>query len=165
MAYLRIGEVARAAGISTSALRYYEKIGLVAAPIRVSKRRQYDPQVVGRVRIILLAREAGFSVRETRTFFEGFPLATTSTRRWREMAERKASELDQLIARIEQMKTVLRGSFHCECREMTDCEKAIAAKSRCGENAAGERPGAPSNPSQRRRLKRSDPVRSHDRAR
>jgi MerR family redox-sensitive transcriptional activator SoxR len=151
MAYLRIGEVARAAGISTSALRYYEKIGLVAAPIRVSKRRQYDPQVVGRVRIILLAREAGFSVRETRTFFEGFPLATTSTRRWREMAERKASELDHLIARIERMKVILRASFHCACREMTDCERLVAAKNRDSTATAETRSAALADPPQRLR--------------
>jgi MerR family transcriptional regulator, redox-sensitive transcriptional activator SoxR len=67
MAGLMIGEVARQAGVAASALRYYEKAGLLPAPARAGKRRQYDRQILGRIRIILLARDAGFSVRETRT--------------------------------------------------------------------------------------------------
>ena len=132
MANLQIGELARQAGIATSALRYYEKVGLLPAPARVSKRRQYDQNTLGRVRIILLARDAGFSISETRSFFKGFPVGTTPARRWREMAERKVTELNRLIARIEQMKAILSASFNCECRELRDCERLIAAKSRCG---------------------------------
>ena len=80
MANLRIGEVARQAGIATSALRYYERVGLLPAPPRVSKRRLYDQNILGRIRIILLARDAGFSVSETRSFFKGFPVGTTPAR-------------------------------------------------------------------------------------
>lgn len=138
MANLRIGELALQAGIATSALRYYEKVGLLPAPARVSKRRQYDQSILGRVRIILLARDAGFSISETRAFFKGFPVGTTPARRWREMAGRKVTELNRLIARIEQMKAILSASFNCECRELGDCERLIAAKSRCG-NTGGNR--------------------------
>jgi MerR family redox-sensitive transcriptional activator SoxR len=132
MANLRIGEVAQQAGIATSALRYYEKVGLLPAPARVSKRRQYDQNILGRIRIILLARDAGFSVSETRSFFKGFPVGTTPARRWREMAERKLAELNRLIERIEAMKAILRASFNCECRELSDCERLIVEKNRCG---------------------------------
>ena len=132
MANLRIGEVAQRAGIATSALRYYEKVGLLEAPARVSRRRQYDQNILGRIQIILLARDAGFSVSETRSFFKGFPVGTAPARRWREMAEKKVSELNRLIERIEQMKAILRASFNCECRELSDCERLIAEKSRCG---------------------------------
>jgi MerR family transcriptional regulator, redox-sensitive transcriptional activator SoxR len=126
-----IGELARQAGVAPSALRYYEKVGLLPQPARVSKRRQYDHQVLGRIRIILLAREAGFSVSETRTFLNGFPAGTTPALRWREMAMRKISELDALMARVAQMKLILNASFHCECRQLEDCERLAAAKSRC----------------------------------
>jgi len=54
MANLPIGEVAQQAGIATSALRYCEKVGLLPAPARVSKRRQDDQNILGRIRIILL---------------------------------------------------------------------------------------------------------------
>ncbi|HEY4974986.1 MAG TPA: MerR family transcriptional regulator [Steroidobacteraceae bacterium] len=131
MTGLSIGEVARQAGIAPSALRYYEKAGLLPAPARASKRRQYDPQILGRVRIILLARDAGFTVRETRTFLSGFPLADTPAARWRTMARRKLAQLDQLQTRIGAMKSILEASFRCECRALADCERLMAASKPC----------------------------------
>ena len=74
---LLIGEVARRAGLSTSALRYYERVGLLPPPARISKRRMYDSKVLGRIRIILLALDAGLTVKETKTFLSGYPLTTT----------------------------------------------------------------------------------------
>lgn len=155
MSFLRIGEVARQAGIANSALRYYEKVGLIPPASRVSKRRQYDRQILGRIRIIILAREAGFSVGETRAFVSGFPIGTTPSRRWREMAEQKARELDQLIARIEQMKRILRASFNCECRQLSDCERLVAEKRQCRADLTDKRPRASSDPLRRLRAKKS----------
>jgi MerR family transcriptional regulator, redox-sensitive transcriptional activator SoxR len=131
MTGLMIGEVARQAGVSTSALRYYEKAGLIPAPARASKRRQYDRQTLGRIRIILLAREAGFTVNETRTFLSGFPLAATPAARWRTMATKKLAELDDLMARVTAMKSILEASFHCQCRRLEDCERLMIAKGLC----------------------------------
>src|SRR5580704_9509280 len=114
MAALTIGELARQVGLAPSALRYYEKAGLLPAPPRASKRRQYDLNILGRIRIILLARDAGFSVSETRMFLNGFPATATPALRWREMAKRKMAELDELLTRVAQMKLILDASFHCE---------------------------------------------------
>ena len=71
-----------------------------------SKRRQYDRQILGRIRIILLARDAGFTVSETRTFLGGFPLGATPATRWRAMAKQKLSELDALMARARRLRTI-----------------------------------------------------------
>jgi DNA-binding transcriptional MerR regulator len=131
MAALMIGELARRAGVATSALRYYEKAGLLTSPARVSNRRQYDPGVLGRIGIILLARDAGFSVSETRTFLNGFPVGIKPALRWRAMAKRKIVELDELTARLSQMRSILNASFNCECRRLEDCERLIAAKACC----------------------------------
>jgi MerR family transcriptional regulator, redox-sensitive transcriptional activator SoxR len=128
MAGLMIGELARRAGVATSALRYYEKAGLLPSPPRASRRRQYDPGVLGRIRIILLARDAGFSISETRTFLNGFPIGTRPALRWRAMAKRKVAELDELTSRLSQMRSILNASFHCECHLLEDCERLIAAK-------------------------------------
>ena len=139
MASLLIGDLARRAGVATSALRYYEKAGLLPAPARASKRRQYDPGVLGRVRIILLARDAGFSIAETRTFLNGFPVGTRPALRWRAMAQRKLAELDELTTRISQMRSILNASFHCECHLLEDCEQLIAAKTRCGSESGSRK--------------------------
>jgi DNA-binding transcriptional MerR regulator len=127
-----IGELARQAGVATSALRYYEKAGLLPPPARASNRRHYDHGVLGRVRIILLARDAGFSISETRTFLDGFPIGTRPALRWRAMAERKIAELDELTTRLSQMRSILTASFHCECRQLEDCERLIAARTCSG---------------------------------
>ena len=120
---LLIGEVARRAGLSTSALRYYEKAGLLPPPSRVSKRRIYDGRVLGRIRVILLALDAGFTVKETKTFLSGFPTTTTPAERWRALAAKKLAELEAQMTRLTQMQSILRDSFRCHCMRMEDCEK------------------------------------------
>jgi DNA-binding transcriptional MerR regulator len=49
----------------------------------MSKRRIYDAKVLGRIRVILLALDAGFTVKETKTFLNGFPTTATPAGRWR----------------------------------------------------------------------------------
>ena len=127
---LLIGEVARRAGLSTSALRYYERVGLLPPPARVSKRRIYDSKVLGRIRIILLALDAGFTVKETKTFLSGYPLSTTPAERWRALAAKKLAELDAQMTRLAQMKSILNDSFHCRCTRIEDCEQYMASSDR-----------------------------------
>jgi MerR family redox-sensitive transcriptional activator SoxR len=151
MAELTIGELARRAGVATSALRYYEKAGLLPAPPRASNRRRYDPGAIGRIRIILLARDAGFSVRETRTFLDGFPVGTKPALRWSSMAKRKIAELDELTARLGQMRSILNASFNCECQRLEDCERLIAAKTCCGPESGSRKVSRSNKPPARLR--------------
>jgi MerR family redox-sensitive transcriptional activator SoxR len=124
-----IGEVARRAGVAASALRYYEREGLVPPPARSANRRIYDPRVIGRIRIIQLARDAGFSIAETRAFVRNYAGDGLPSTRWQAMADRKVRELDALIARAGQMKRLLKSSFRCGCSTIEDCEKAILSRS------------------------------------
>lgn len=66
MDQLTIGETARRAGVRPSALRYYESVGLLDAPRRISGRRRYDSQVLNRLSVIRLAQDAGFTIAEIR---------------------------------------------------------------------------------------------------
>jgi MerR family transcriptional regulator, redox-sensitive transcriptional activator SoxR len=150
---LKIGDVARQAGVAPSTLRYYEKSGLLPAPARISKRRHYDRQIIGRIRIILIARAAGFTVSETRTFFDGFPSGAPPAARWRAMAQKKLGELEVLAARVNEMKALLEASFHCECRSLQDCERLIAGPKSCSIDP-GVRPSAPRDRLKRLRAKR-----------
>ncbi len=130
---LLIGEVARRAGLSTSALRYYERVGLLPPPARVSKRRIYDSKVIGRIRIILLALDAGFTVKETKTFLSGYPLSSTPAERWRVLAAKKLAELDAQMMRLAQMKSILNDSFQCRCMRIEDCEKYVPPSNRAAQ--------------------------------
>jgi MerR family redox-sensitive transcriptional activator SoxR len=127
---LLIGEVARRSGLSTSALRYYERAGLLTPPARASKRRVYERKVLGRIRMILLARHAGFTVKETKTFLSGYPVSTTPAERWRALAGRKLLELDAQITRLSEMKSILNDSFRCRCARLEDCEKCMMPSGR-----------------------------------
>ena len=122
---LLIGEVARRSGLSTSALRYYERAGLLPPPLRVSKRRMYEKKVLGRIRIILLARHAGFTVNETKTFLSGYPISTTPAERWRVLAAKKLAELDAQMLRLTEMKSILNDNFQCRCARLEDCEQGM----------------------------------------
>jgi MerR family redox-sensitive transcriptional activator SoxR len=125
---LSIGEVARRAGLRTSALRFYEKSGLLPAPPRRSKQRCYDESILGRISLIRLALEAGFTVAETRTFLSGFSADTPPAKRWRALAERKLQELDTLMKRVERMKQLLEMGFQCGCPRLEDCERLLLAE-------------------------------------
>ena len=60
-----IGEVARRVGLSTSALRYYESVGLLPTPERSSGRRVYDQDALDRLAMIDVAQRAGFTLRDS----------------------------------------------------------------------------------------------------
>ena len=120
-----IGEVARRSGLAPSTLRYYERAGLLPPPARSSKRRQYEPRAMARIRIIRLARDAGFTISETRTFLSGYPTSAIPSTRWQKLAERKIQELDLHLAQVMKMKTLLKSSFRCGCRTIEDCERMM----------------------------------------
>jgi MerR family redox-sensitive transcriptional activator SoxR len=125
-----IGEVARRSGIAASALRYYEREGLLQPSARSSKRRIYTPQVMGRIRIIQFARDAGFTIAEIRTFINSYPTGASPSVRWQALAERKLQEIDALIARATRMKTLLRSGFKCSCLTIEDCERLVLGSDR-----------------------------------
>ena len=122
-----IGEVARATGLRASALRFYEKSGLLPAPPRRSKQRRYDETVFARIQIIRLALQAGFTIGETRMFLSGFSRETPPARRWRVLAARKLDEVNALMERAQQMKLLLETSFDCSCPSLDECERVIRA--------------------------------------
>ncbi len=121
MEELAIGEVARRAGIQPSALRYYESIGLMPAPRRVSGRRRYEESTIQMLRVIQLAQQAGFTVAEIQTLLHGFAPETPPAARWQPLAQQKIAELDGLIERAQQMKRILETGLNCGCLRLEDC--------------------------------------------
>jgi MerR family redox-sensitive transcriptional activator SoxR len=131
---LAIGEVARRAGIRTSALRYYERIGLLPAPKRVNGQRRYDARTVQLLKVIQLAQGAGFTVAEIQTLLHGFTPETPPAARWQPLARKKIAELDALISRAQQMKQVLTTGLNCGCLRLEDC--AVVLEQGCCQVAA-----------------------------
>ncbi len=118
---LTIGAVARQAQIWTSALRYYESVGLLGSPRRVSGRRLYDADVLVVLRLIHLAKGAGFTVAEIRLLLHGFDRTTPASARWQAMAERKLRDVTELIDRARHMQRVLEALLTCKCVDLAEC--------------------------------------------
>ena len=128
MVSMSIGEVARACGIAPSAIRYYEQAGLLPKPLRVSRQRRYGREMIGRLRLLQVAREAGFTIAEARTFLTGFPATTPPATRWRTLAERKLAEIESQMRSLRRMKALLDTSFRCQCLSLEDCARIIGRR-------------------------------------
>ena len=127
---MTIGEVARRAGVQTSAIRYYEKIGLLPKTQRIGGQRRYELSVLNYLEVIGVARRAGFRIEEIRRLFHGFGRGTPAFRRWQLLARRKITEMDELIARAKKMKRLLENADRCKCLDLEDCGKVFLARRR-----------------------------------
>jgi MerR family redox-sensitive transcriptional activator SoxR len=125
MARLAIGEVAKRAGIASSAIRYYEAEGLLPPAERENGRRIYDPQIVDRLTFIELAKRSGFTVAEIRRLLGGFARATPPGVRWRALAEKKKDELDRRISEARKMRELLDILTGCECPTLDACARGL----------------------------------------
>ena len=130
MPQITIGEVARRTGLRASAIRYYEKIGLLPKPQRISGQRRYDPGVFNYLAVIDVAKRAGFRVDEMRHLFHGFGRGIPAFHRWLILAQRKIAEMDELIARARKIKRMLEKADRCKCLDLEDCGRAFVAHSR-----------------------------------
>jgi MerR family transcriptional regulator, redox-sensitive transcriptional activator SoxR len=119
---LAIGEVAERTRLQPSAIRYYERRGLLPPPERASGRRRYGPEVLQLLAAIEVSKAAGFSLEEIKRLFDGFDRATPPSERWRELATKKLRELDVLSGRITGMRALLRRGLECGCLGLEDCE-------------------------------------------
>jgi len=119
-----IGEVAQRVGVRTSALRYYERIGLLPPVRRVNGQRRYDESAVALLNVALLAQQAGYSLPEQMQLLRGFDAQVPPAERWQTLAGSKLSELDEVIARAQAMKRVIERTLHCTCAEITECAGA-----------------------------------------
>ena len=118
---LPISDVARRFGLRPSALRYYERIGIVPPPRRVSGRRRYDLEALRRLAVIKSARQAGFTLEDVAQLFSGFDSSARPSVRWKNIAQRKLAELDAAAARIETMRGLLKNMGRCQCDALETC--------------------------------------------
>jgi MerR family Zn(II)-responsive transcriptional regulator of zntA len=126
---MRIGELARQAGVSTSAVHYYERVGLLPVAARTNGRRSYGADALPRLAVVLHARRIGFSIAETRQLTAVIPPASPSSR-WKALAATKLEVMDALIAHARTMKTMLRLINQCRCESWDQCGNALLAKLR-----------------------------------
>lgn len=127
---LTIGQVADEAGLATSALRYYDELGLVEPAIRISGQRRYEPQVLRRLRIVELCQRAGFTLGEIEQLLDGHG-------DWRPLAEDKLVELDRRIRELRGARRLVQAALECDCADLEGCDETAHDADRI----CGTRPG------------------------
>src|SRR5437868_12549472 len=126
MPELTISEVARQVGLQASAIRYYERIGLLPRAPRMSGQRRYDTTALYRLAIIQRARQLGFTLTEIRHLFFGFRDITRASERWRTLSQEKLAELDDLMDGIKAVRGVLtKLTTKCRCDTSDQCGKGL----------------------------------------
>ena len=116
-AHLTIGEVADRAGVATSAVRYYERRGLLSPDDRVSGQRRYRHDTLRRLVFIGMLQDAGLSLDE----IEGILTADT-VEEWKAIASARLAVLDDEIRALEHARSYLEGSLLCRFdHPATDC--------------------------------------------
>src|ERR1700758_988185 len=105
---LTIGEVADRAHVATSAIRYYERRGLLSADARQSGQRRYREETLRRLVFIGMLRDAGLTLDDV----AGILHAATVTE-WKAIARQRLQALDVHIAELQQARAVLAGALLC----------------------------------------------------
>ncbi|MFZ3323091.1 MAG: MerR family transcriptional regulator [Usitatibacter sp.] len=121
MADLSIGEVARRAGMRTSALRYYEDAGILPRAARINGRRRYSEELVSLIEVARFAQSVGFSLAEIKRLFSGMRGRKDLRAQWRPLAQAKLEELDRVIERARRMKKAIESGLRCGCIRVEDC--------------------------------------------
>lgn len=124
---LTIGQVADRAGLATSALRYYDERGLVEPATRISGQRRYEPEVLRRLRIVMLCQQAGFTLSEIEELLDG-------AGDWRPLAEAKLCELDRRIRELRDARRLVQAALECDCAHLEGCDNTAhdAPQTICG---------------------------------
>ncbi len=115
---LSISAVAEATGLKSSALRYYEKVGLIEPVTRRGGRRHYSNSVLQRLAVIALLQDVGFTISEISDLLgrEG------RGQRWRSLAASKLAEIDGHLARVNAARELLTAALDCGCSGLDSCD-------------------------------------------
>lgn len=118
-----IGEAAKVSGVSAKMIRYYESIGLIAAPRRsAAGYRFYDERDVQTLRFVRRARDLGFPVEDIGKLLELWRDGARSSADVKRLAEHHIAELEGKIAALQAMQRTLE-QLACACHgdERPDC--------------------------------------------
>lgn len=122
---MKIGALAQRAGLNASAIRYYEKLGLLVPPRRSGGQRRYSSDALDRVLLIRFAGEMGFSLPEIKLFLSGLHGNIPIGPRWKKLAAKKLTEVEDNIARSLCLKTLLQALLRCRCASLKQCVTAL----------------------------------------
>jgi MerR family redox-sensitive transcriptional activator SoxR len=117
-----VGEIGRRTGISTSALRFYETLGLIRSERNAAGHRRYHADVMRRVSFIRTAQRVGLSLDEIGEALASLPDERTPTAKdWAHLAGAWRPRLDQQIALLHRLRDQLDSCIGCGCLSLDSC--------------------------------------------
>ena len=122
METLTIGDFAARSGVAPSALRYYEREGLIRSTRTTGNQRRYERAELRRVAFIRIAQQVGVSLDEIRTALAQLPENRTPTRAdWARLSANWRHRLEERIALMERLRDQLTGCIGCGCLSLQRC--------------------------------------------
>lgn len=119
---LSVGEVARRSGFATSALRFYERRGLLSATRTAGDQRRYERSVLRRLAFIRAGRNIGLSLNEVAEALERLPGGRTPNKSdWAQLSRVWRSRLDEQITALEALRDGLDACIGCGCLSLRRC--------------------------------------------
>ena len=123
---MSIGEVARKMGLRSSAIRYYEKLGLIPKAPRLSGRRRYDERVLERLAMVRFAQHVGFSIAEIKVLLRGVD-GRPPPERWHKLAAEKVAQVDAFVAQARTIRKLLSETLDFQCPKLVERGRALPA--------------------------------------
>jgi len=122
---LTIGELAARSGVATSALRYYERLGLIRAGRSGGNQRRYERAELRRVAFIRIAAQIGVPLQDIKEALDALPDRRTPTQAdWAKLSARWRQRLDEQIRLLERLRDRLSDCIGCGCLSLGRCALA-----------------------------------------
>ena len=119
---LSIGQLSARSGVSQSALRFYERKGLIQAERSTGNQRRYPAITLRRVALIQAGKTAGIPLERIKAALDTLPSGRTPTKRdWERLSRHWREELDVRIATLEAIRGRLTGCIGCGCLSLKRC--------------------------------------------
>lgn len=135
---LTIGELSGRSGVSQSALRFYERQGLIESRRTDGNQRRYTAVTLRRVALVQAGKAAGIPLERVRVALDTLPHDRTPTRRdWARLSSSWRRELDERIDALQAIRSRLTGCIGCGCLSLSACSLLNP-----GDAAAAEGAGA-----------------------
>ena len=120
---LSIGDLSVRTGLSVSAIRFYEKKGLIKPDRNAGNQRRYEGSDIRRLSFILIAQQIGLSIEDIKETMAALPDGRTPTKAdWSKISRRFRETLDERIAMMERMRDRLDGCIGCGCLSLKACQ-------------------------------------------
>lgn len=112
---MTIGQVAQAAGVAPSAIRYYESVGVIAAPTRKNGVRNYNADAVNDLKVLRFYRESGIPIQGLASIAKHLQGSTPRRDVWVSVLRTRIHELEREIESAKISKAALEAAIACRC--------------------------------------------------